>query len=97
MNFPKFNFRLQICDGVATIFGPEGSCYVEAIVTQSRNIPMFAYVSSLQTVLGARFLYSRLFIEMFRLQSICDPNLCANGTSRHSGKRNHPFFLSAGR
>lgn len=35
----------MICDGVATIFGPEGSCHVEAIVTQSRNIPMFAYVS----------------------------------------------------
>lgn len=36
----------MICDGVATIFGPEGSCHVEAIVTQSRNIPMIAYVSS---------------------------------------------------
>lgn len=35
----------MICDGVATIFGPEGSCHVEAIVTQSRNIPMIAYVS----------------------------------------------------
>jgi guanylate cyclase, other len=35
----------MICNGVATIFGPEGSCHVEAIVTQSRNIPMIAYVS----------------------------------------------------
>jgi guanylate cyclase, other len=34
----------MICDGVATIFGPEGSCEVEAIVAQSRNIPMIAYV-----------------------------------------------------
>lgn len=36
----------MICSGVSAIFGPEtGSCYVEAIVTQSRNIPMLAYVS----------------------------------------------------
>jgi guanylate cyclase, other len=34
----------MICDGVATIFGPEGTCHTEAIVTQSRNIPMIAYV-----------------------------------------------------
>jgi guanylate cyclase, other len=35
----------MICDGVSAIFGPEGaSCYVEAIVAQSRNIPMLAYV-----------------------------------------------------
>lgn len=39
----------MICDGVATIFGPEGSCHVEAIVTQSRNIPMIAYVRLLET------------------------------------------------
>lgn len=37
----------MICDGVATIFGPEGNCYVEAIVSQSRNIPMISYVSQL--------------------------------------------------
>lgn len=35
----------MICDGVAAFFGPEGSCYVEAIVAQSRNIPMISYVS----------------------------------------------------
>lgn len=36
----------MICDGVSAIFGPEGtSCYVEAIVTQSQNIPMLAYVN----------------------------------------------------
>ncbi|XP_059218039.1 receptor-type guanylate cyclase Gyc76C isoform X1 [Stomoxys calcitrans] len=33
----------MICDGIAMIFGPEGHCYVEAIVTQSRNIPMISY------------------------------------------------------
>jgi guanylate cyclase, other len=37
----------MICDGVSAIFGPESaSCYVEAIVAQSRNIPMLAYVRS---------------------------------------------------
>lgn len=36
----------MICDGIAMIFGPEGHCYVEAIVTQSRNIPMISYVST---------------------------------------------------
>lgn len=35
----------MICDGVTTFFGPEGPCYVEAIVSQSRNIPMISYVS----------------------------------------------------
>lgn len=35
----------MICDGVSTIFGPEGPCHVEAIVSQSRNIPMISYVS----------------------------------------------------
>lgn len=33
----------MICDGVSTIFGPEGTCHTEAIVTQSRNIPMMSY------------------------------------------------------
>lgn len=37
----------MICDGVATIFGPEGSCHTESIVAQSRNIPMISYVSFL--------------------------------------------------
>ena len=36
----------MICDGVATIFGPEGSCHTESIVAQSRNIPMISYVST---------------------------------------------------
>lgn len=33
----------MICDGIATFFGPEGPCHVEAIVSQSRNIPMISY------------------------------------------------------
>ncbi|XP_015514449.1 receptor-type guanylate cyclase Gyc76C [Neodiprion pinetum] len=36
----------MICDGVVAFFGPEGSCYVEAIVAQSRNIPMISYKCS---------------------------------------------------
>lgn len=36
----------MICDGVVAFFGPEGTCYVEAIVAQSRNIPMISYVST---------------------------------------------------
>lgn len=35
----------MICDGVSAFFGPEGNCHVEAIVAQSRNIPMISYVS----------------------------------------------------
>lgn len=35
----------MICEGVAAFFGPEGTCHVEAIVAQSRNIPMISYVS----------------------------------------------------
>lgn len=33
----------MICDGVAAIFGPEGTCKTEAIVSQSRDIPMISY------------------------------------------------------
>lgn len=35
----------MICDGVVAFFGPEGTCFVEATVAQSRNIPMISYVS----------------------------------------------------
>lgn len=38
----------MICDGVVAFFGPEGACYVEAMVAQSRNIPMISYVSNSQ-------------------------------------------------
>ncbi|XP_039300437.1 receptor-type guanylate cyclase Gyc76C-like, partial [Nilaparvata lugens] len=33
----------MICDGVAAFFGPEASCYVEAIISHARNIPMISY------------------------------------------------------
>lgn len=35
----------MVCEGVSAFFGPEHSCLVEAIVAQSRNIPMISYVS----------------------------------------------------
>lgn len=38
----------MICNGVSVIFGPEGTCHTEAIVTQSRNIPMISYVRIFQ-------------------------------------------------
>ncbi|RZC33646.1 guanylate cyclase 32E [Asbolus verrucosus] len=36
----------MICEGVSAFFGPEGTCHVEAIVAQSRNIPMISYKCS---------------------------------------------------
>ncbi|KAJ1522077.1 hypothetical protein ONE63_002388 [Megalurothrips usitatus] len=33
----------MLCGGVSAFIGPEGSCHVEAIVAQSRNIPMISY------------------------------------------------------
>nr|XP_018907598.1 PREDICTED: receptor-type guanylate cyclase Gyc76C-like isoform X1 [Bemisia tabaci] len=36
----------MLCEGVSAFFGPEGSCYVEAIVAQSKNIPMISYKCS---------------------------------------------------
>ncbi|KAK6625291.1 Receptor-type guanylate cyclase Gyc76C [Polyplax serrata] len=33
----------MVCEGVSAFFGPEHSCLVEAIVAQSRNIPMISY------------------------------------------------------
>ncbi|XP_011864194.1 PREDICTED: guanylate cyclase 32E-like [Vollenhovia emeryi] len=36
----------MICDGVVAFFGPEGSCYVEAIISESRNLPMLSYKCS---------------------------------------------------
>lgn len=50
----------MICDGVATFFGPEGPCHVEAIVSQSRNIPMISYVisnQSLSNVLNTKYVF----------------------------------------
>lgn len=36
----------MICDGVSAFFGPINRCYVEAVVAQSRNIPMISYKCS---------------------------------------------------
>lgn len=33
----------MVCEGVSAFFGPEHTCLVEAIVAQSRNIPMISY------------------------------------------------------
>lgn len=33
------------CSGVVAFFGPEGRCHTEAIIAQSRNLPMISYVS----------------------------------------------------
>jgi hypothetical protein len=44
----------MLCDGVAAFIGPEGSCFVESIVSQSRNVPMISYVST-PTEVHAKF------------------------------------------
>ncbi|XP_045475600.1 receptor-type guanylate cyclase Gyc76C-like isoform X2 [Harmonia axyridis] len=36
----------MICGNIYAFIGPEGSCYVEAIVAQSQNIPMISYKCS---------------------------------------------------
>lgn len=36
----------MLCDGVKVFFGPEDSCYVEAIVAQSKDVPMISYKCS---------------------------------------------------
>ncbi|GFG40122.1 hypothetical protein Cfor_09373 [Coptotermes formosanus] len=33
----------MLCQGVAAFIGPEGSCFVESIVSQSSNVPMISY------------------------------------------------------
>jgi len=59
----------MICDGVSSIFGPEGVCHVEAIIAQSRNIPMFAYV---RTFLWRAFLSSSIDRSLILLQKCSD-------------------------
>lgn len=44
----------MLCDDVVAFFGPEGPCYVEAIVAQARNLPMISYVSILRQCLPSR-------------------------------------------
>jgi hypothetical protein len=39
----------MLCEDVAAFIGPEGSCFVESIVSQSRNVPMISYVSTAPT------------------------------------------------
>ncbi|XP_067013444.2 receptor-type guanylate cyclase Gyc76C [Anabrus simplex] len=36
----------MLCDGVSAFFGPEGTCYVESIVSQAWNLPMITYKCS---------------------------------------------------
>ncbi|XP_057667312.1 receptor-type guanylate cyclase Gyc76C-like isoform X1 [Diorhabda carinulata] len=36
----------MICEGVSVFIGPEGTCHVEAIISQARNIPMISYKCS---------------------------------------------------
>lgn len=57
----------MICDGVSTIFGPEGTCHTEAIVAQSRNIPMLSYVieSNFEFFFDDNFDADFHLIEMF--------------------------------
>ena len=56
----------MICDGVTTFFGPEGPCYVEAIVSQSRNIPMISYVSTSDypCIVSCIFFFIRLLLKI---------------------------------
>ena len=68
----------MICDDVSVIFGPEGTCYVEAIVTQSRNIPMIAYVRFpfvllifvyvLDILISIFFFFLNRNVQIFKLQ-----------------------------
>lgn len=56
----------MICDGVSTIFGPEGPCHVEAIVSKSRNIPMISYVSFILLISKQRLM------KIFEFQKCSD-------------------------
>jgi hypothetical protein len=78
----------MICNGVSIIFGPEGTCHVEAIVTQSRNIPMIAYVSFKYISLSLSLsFHNRLFrTEMFRLYSKLNSHIRTNRAPRYSSE-----------
>ncbi|XP_041976899.1 receptor-type guanylate cyclase Gyc76C-like [Aricia agestis] len=44
------------CSGVVAFFGPEGPCHTEAIIAQSRNLPMISYkCSDYQTSMLSNF------------------------------------------
>uniref|UniRef100_A0ABD2W0E8 Guanylate cyclase n=1 Tax=Trichogramma kaykai TaxID=54128 RepID=A0ABD2W0E8_9HYME len=36
----------EICEGAVAFFGPEGSCYIEAKVSESKNLPLISYKCS---------------------------------------------------
>lgn len=64
----------MLCDGVAAFIGPEGPCFVESIVSQSRNVPMISYVSTqkctlnlLQSDLKKSYLLSVSLMILFML------------------------------
>lgn len=52
----------MICDGIAVFFGPEGFCYVESIVSQSRNIPMISYVSIFYLLLEIKWYFLSIYV-----------------------------------
>lgn len=72
----------MICDGVSAFFGPEGTCHVEAIVAQSRNIPMISYVCHFVTcdnlknlmVPNLVFLRNALTIKRRTCRRLPEPN-----------------------
>ncbi|KAL7287906.1 hypothetical protein TKK_0017969 [Trichogramma kaykai] len=37
----------EICEGAVAFFGPEGSCYIEAKVSESKNLPLISYRSTI--------------------------------------------------
>ncbi|PNF22660.1 hypothetical protein B7P43_G07107 [Cryptotermes secundus] len=53
----------MLCDGVAAFIGPEGSCFVESIVSQSRNVPMISYDPD--RLRGSRSLLSGAYKGLF--------------------------------
>lgn len=60
----------MICDGVASFFGPEGPCHVEAIVSQSRNIPMISYVSWLRFILVTNYKLFQVVSSFFKWDNL---------------------------
>lgn len=54
------------CSGVVAFFGPEGRCHTEAIIAQSRNLPMISYVSNLNyDQKPTRQIVSMIFLSNF--------------------------------
>lgn len=75
----------MICDGVVAFFGPEGSCYVEAIVAQSRNIPMISYVSEPQiSTISSKLSASRAVSTIFRGAALANSRDSATRSRTHT-------------